>query len=71
MLSNFDIDDLVIKMNIPNFNGCNYRDLLKKIEPNSPYIINLNSEYDENDKRNGGSHWVALVINNNKKGDVF
>lgn len=71
MLSNFDIDDLVVKMNIPNFKGCYYKDLLKKIEPNSSYIINLNSEYDENDKRNGGSHWVALVIDNDKKSIYF
>jgi hypothetical protein len=71
MLSNFDIDDLVVKMGIKNFKGCYYKDLIKKIEPNSSYIINLNSEYDENDKRNGGSHWVALVIDDNKKSIYF
>ena len=71
MLSNFDVDELVVKMGIKNFKGCYYKDLLKKIEPNSSYIINLNSEYDENDKRNGGSHWVALVIDDDKKGIYF
>ena len=30
MLSNYDIDELVIKLNIPNFKGCYYKDLLKK-----------------------------------------
>ena len=56
MLSNFDIDELVTKLNIPNFRGCFYKDKLKKIQPNSSYIINLNSELDENNNRNGGSH---------------
>ena len=31
MLSNFDVDDLVFKMGIPNFKGCYYKDLLKKV----------------------------------------
>ena len=46
MLSNHDIDELVIKMGIPNFCGCYYKDKLKLIQPNSSYIINLNSELD-------------------------
>jgi hypothetical protein len=71
MLSNFDVEDLVVKMGIPNFKGCYYKDLLKKVEPNSSYILNLNSEYDEDNKRNGGSHWVALVIDDDKKGMYF
>ena len=32
MLSNYDIDELVIKMGIHNFKGCFYKDTLKKIE---------------------------------------
>ena len=58
-------------MGIPNFKGCYYKDLLKKVEPNSSYILNLNSEYDEDNKRNGGSHWVALVIDDDKQGMYF
>lgn len=50
MLSNFDIDNLVEKMSIPNFKGCFYKDQLNKVEPNSSYIINLNSELDEDGK---------------------
>ena len=61
MLSNHDIDELITKMNIPNFKGCYYKDKLKKIQPNSSYIINLNSELDESGKRNTGSHWTCLV----------
>ena len=68
MLSNFDLEELVVKMGIKTFKGCYYKDLLKKVEPNSSYILNLNSEYDEDNKRNGGSHWVALVIDNDKQG---
>ena len=30
MLSNHDIDELITKMNIPNFKGCYYKDKLKK-----------------------------------------
>jgi len=71
MLSNHDIDELVIKMGIPNFKGCFYKDTLKKIEPSSSYIINLNSEFNEKDERNAGSHWVALLTDDLKKAIYF
>jgi hypothetical protein len=67
MLSNHDIDELITKMNIPNFKGCFYKDKLKKIQPNSSYIINLNSELDEKGKRNTGSHWTCLVTDDMKR----
>jgi hypothetical protein len=67
MLSNHDIDELVKKMDIKNFKGCFYKDKLKKIQPNSSYIINLNSELDENGNRNGGSHWTCLVTDDMKR----
>jgi len=67
MLSNYDIDELVIKMGIHNFKGCFYKDTLKKIEPSSSYIINLNSEFNEKNERNSGSHWVALITDDLKK----
>jgi len=71
MLSNFDISELVVKMGIPNFKGCFYKDTLKKIEPSSSYIINLNSEFNEKDERNAGSHWVALLTDDLKKAIYF
>jgi hypothetical protein len=71
MLSNFDIDELVKKMGISNFKGCFYKDTLKKIQPNSSYIINLNSELDEKGNRNGGSHWVALHTDDMKRAIYF
>jgi hypothetical protein len=67
MLSNYDIDELIIKMAIPNFKGCFYKDTLKKIEPSSSYIINLNSEFNEKNEQNAGSHWVALFTDELKK----
>ena len=71
MLSNYDIDELVIKMGINNFKGCFYKDTLKKIEPSSSYIINLNSEFNEKNERNAGSHWVALLTDDLKKAIHF
>jgi hypothetical protein len=63
MLSNHDISSLVTKMGIRNFKGYFYKDKLSKIQPNSSYIINLNSELDEKGNRNSGSHWCCLVTN--------
>ena len=71
MLSNFDIDELVIKLKIPNFKGCFYKDTLKKIEPSSSYIINLNNEFNEKNERNAGSPWVALITDDMKRGLYF
>ena len=67
MLSNHDIDELVTKMGISNFKGCFYKDKLSKIQPNSSYIINLNSELDEKGNRNSGSHWCCLVTDDMKQ----
>ena len=71
MLSNFDIDLLVKKMEIKNFCGCFYKDTLKEIKSNSIYILNLNSELDEDGNKNKGSHWVSLVIDDNKQAIYF
>ena len=67
MLSNHDIDELVTKMGISNFKGCYYKDKITKIQPNSSYIINLNSELDEHGNRNSGSHWCCLVTDDMKQ----
>ena len=67
MLSNHDIDELVTKMGITNFKGCFYKDKLTKIQPNSSYIINLNSELNEKGDKNTGSHWCCLVTNDMKQ----
>ena len=71
MLSNFDIIELVNKMEIKGFKGCYYKDKLNSIEPNSSYIINLHSEFNEKNERNTGSHWVALLTDDNKNAMYF
>ena len=58
-------------MGIPNFKGCFYKDTLKKIEPSCSYIINLNSEFNEKNERNSGSHWVALLTDDLQKAIYF
>jgi hypothetical protein len=71
MLSNHDISSLVTKISISNFKGCFYKDKLKTIQPNSFYVINLNSERDEHGKRNFGSHWTCLVKDDMKRAIYF
>jgi hypothetical protein len=58
-------------MGIRNFKGCFYKDKLSKIQPNSSYIINLNSELDKKGNINSGSHWCCLVTNDMKQGIYF
>ena len=62
---------LCSKLNIPNIRGCFYRDKLKTIQPNSSYIINLNSELDEHGNRNSGSHWTCLLTDDMKQAIYF
>ena len=61
-LSNFQIEELSKKMNIPlEFVG--YKDKLpKKLKLNRSYIINLQNEDDEGN----GSHWCCFQVNKNK-----
>lgn len=63
MLSDSQINDLVIKMNLNQFyKGCFYKDEVNQLEENSFYIINLHSHFDENGNINPGSHWVCLCV---------
>ena len=71
MLSNHDIDELVTNIGTSNFKGCFYKDKLKKIQPNSSYIINLNSQLDAYGSRNSGSHWCCLITDDMKQGIYF
>ena len=71
MLSNHEIDELTTKMNIPNFKGCFYKYKLKKMQPNSSNIINLNSEMNDDGKRNTGSHRTCLVTDDMKRAIDF
>jgi hypothetical protein len=58
-------------MGIRNFKGCFYKDKLTKIQPNSSYIINLNSELDEHGNRYSGSHWTCLATDDMKRAIYF
>jgi len=66
MLTNFQIEDLAERMNVPlAFVG--FKDQLKdqSLEYNKSYIINLDDEFDSEGKRNEGSHWTCFQINKN------
>jgi len=68
MLNNTQLWDLAGRMNIPvTFVG--FKDQLKDeiLQYNKSYIINLDDEFDENGKRNEGSHWTCFQLN--KDGD--
>ena len=40
------------------------------LEYNTPYIVNLDNEYTEDGKPNSGTHYTALYVQKNNKGDV-
>lgn len=61
-MSNFDINDVVKKLNIPNFRGVFMRDNLpKKINARECGIVNLQSESEP------GSHWAAYFKSGKSK----
>lgn len=71
MLSNFDIDELVKKMEIPNFQGCYFKDELNQLSPESSYIINLHSKFDADGNINPGSHWCVIVTDDMNRAIYF
>ena len=69
-LTNVEIETLAKKMRIPlEFVG--YKDELLCLKPkmNKAYIINLEDEFDEDGRRNDGSHWVSLLTKQDAKGN--
>jgi hypothetical protein len=68
-LTNIEIESLAKKMNIPLV-GVYYKDelIFEKPKPNSCYIVNLESEYDDQGRRNSGSHWTCLLCKETKNG---
>ena len=55
-ITNFDIQNWVEYLKIPNFGGVISRDQIKDCTPRHSFVINLN-ESDE-----PGSHWVAMFF---------
>ena len=71
MLTNFQLEDLCEKMDIP-LETIVFKSSLKdmKIKYNRSYIINLENEFNEDGERNEGSHWCGLQVNKYKNGKL-
>jgi len=63
MLTNFQIEDLAPKMNIP-LQGVYFKDTIgyDDLEEDKSYMINLMDQEDEEGNSNPGSHWTCLHI---------
>ena len=63
MLTNFQIEELAPKMNIP-LEGVYFKDDISydNLESDKSYVINLMDEHDEDGNPNSGSHWTCLHI---------
>lgn len=70
MLSNNQIEELAVKMNIPLENIIFKDDCPDKFKFNKSYVINLEDEYDEAGKLQSGSHWTCLQINKYPNGKI-
>lgn len=71
VLSNIDLESISGKMGISNFKGVYSQDTLPPIEPNSSYVINLQTEKNDNGEYNEGTHWCAIVSNDKKQAVYF
>jgi len=63
MTTNFEVDQMANKLNIPNYRGCMMMDELRNIKPNDCEcaVVNLQSSAEQ------GSHWVSYYKQNNDK----
>jgi hypothetical protein len=62
MLSDVQLKELSVKMNYPLEAVCFKDELPSKLKYNVGYIINMESELDNEGKPNDGSHWCAFQI---------
>ena len=69
-LTDTKLRELCKRMDIPLADICFKDELPNKLEFNKGYIINLEDEYDEDGKRNGGTHWTSLQINKYPNGKI-
>ena len=69
--TNTQLRDMLINLGVTNLKGCFFKDEIVNIEPPSSYIFNLESQFDEYDNQNNGTHWVAIVTNNLNKAIYF
>jgi hypothetical protein len=70
-LTDTQIWDLAKKMSVPLV-FCDFKDNLAKtkLKYNKFYIINMENEFDEDGKRNEGSHYTAFQINKYPTGKI-
>jgi len=70
MLSDSQLKELSVKMNIP-LKDIIFKDQTpSKFEFNKSYIINLEDEFDEGGNLQSGSHWTCLQINKYPNGSI-
>lgn len=70
MLTDAQIEDLSVKMNIP-LEDIIFKDQApKKFLFNKSYIINLDDEYNESGSLNQGSHWTCIQVNKYPNGQI-
>ena len=69
-LTDTQIWDLSKRMEFPLADVCFKDDLPNKLEFNKGYVINLEDEYDEDGKRNSGTHWCCLQLNKYPNGKI-
>ena len=70
MLTDSQLKELSVKMNIPLV-GVIFKDQSPKtFKFNKSYIINLEDEYDEKGVLQSGSHWTCLQVNKYPNGNI-
>ncbi len=69
-LTDAQLRDLSKRMNFPLADICFKDDLPDKLEFNKGYIINLEDEFDEDGRRNTGSHWTCFQLNKYPNGKI-
>jgi hypothetical protein len=75
MLTDTDIKEIAVKMNVP-LTFCGFKDRLKKkpLEYNKSYIVNMEDSLDKEGKPNPGSHYVCFQVNkypNGQKSSIY
>lgn len=70
-LSNFQIEELAKRMDIPLV-FCGFKTDLanEKLQYNKSYVVNLEDEFDNEGKPNDGSHWTCFQVNKYPNGKV-
>ena len=71
MLTDVQIKELCGKMHVP-LEAVVFKSSLKdmKLKYNRSYVINLENEFNEDGKRNEGSHWCALQVDKYPNGKM-